>query len=321
MFKSFYLTKKWFFWAWGGTAFILLSLYAQTWLNVQINAWYKDFYDLLQKAPKDSTYEQFISELFNFSYIAFPYVLISTITAYFSRLFAFAWREAITFAYLNQWKNNNENIEGSSQRIQEDIYRFAKIIESLGISIVKALMTLIAFLPILYEVGKGLKTPIFESDFSLIYWAILASIGGLIISWFVGIKLPHLEYNNQKAEAKFRKELVLAEDDRKNYASDKTMFELFTGLKINYNKLFLHYGYFDIWLYTYEQFMVIFAFILVGENLFLGTLSLGVLIQINNAFSNVRASFSVLTQNWTTITELRSIFIRLSEFEKHISFK
>lgn len=321
MFKAFYLSKKWLIWAYGGTFFILLSLFLQTQLNVKINEWYKNFYDLLQQAPKNSTYNEFINSLFDFSYIAFPYVLISTITAYFSRLFAFAWREAITFAYLKQWKNNDENIEGSSQRIQEDIYRFAKIVESLGINIVKSLMTLIAFLPILYQVGVGLKIPLFNSNFALIYWAILASIGGLIISWFVGIKLPHLEYNNQKAEAKFRKELVLAEDDKINYANNETMFELFTGLKFNYKRLFLHYGYFDVWLYTYEQFMVIFAFILVGENLFLGTLTLGVLMQINNAFSKVRDSFSVLTQNWTTITELRSIFIRLKEFEKHISFK
>lgn len=99
------------------------------------------------------------------------------------------------------------------------------------------------------------------------------------------------------------------------------MFELFTGLKFNYKRLFLHYGYFDVWLYLYEQFMVIFAYLIVGQNLFLGIIALGVLVQINNAFSSVRSSFSVLTKNWTTITELRSIHKRLKEFEEHINFK
>ena len=37
------------------------------------------------------------------------------------------------------------------------------------------------------------------------------SLGGLIISWFVGIKLPGLEYNNQRVEASFRKELAKVE--------------------------------------------------------------------------------------------------------------
>ena len=38
-------------------------------------------------------------------------------------------------------------------------------------------------------------------------------LGGIVISWFVGIKLPGLEYNNQKVEAAFRKDLVLGEDE------------------------------------------------------------------------------------------------------------
>ena len=320
MFKSFYLSRKWLFWAWGGTLLILAALLSQTLLNVAINDWYKSFYDLLQKAPKNSTYDDFLNAMVKFLYIAFPYVLIATATAFFSRHFAFAWREAITFAYLKRWRENDGYIEGSSQRIQEDIYRFAKIVEGLGISIVRAFMSLIAFLPILYILGADLKLPLFNSQFALIYYAVIASIGGLIISWFVGIKLPNLEYNNQKAEAAFRKELVYAENDRKNYASSETMLELFTGLKLNYKRLFLHYGYFDVWLYIYEQFMVIFAFLLVGENLFTGVLTLGVLMQINNAFGEVRSSFSVLTKNWTTITELRSIHKRLKEFEKHINF-
>ena len=65
-----------------------------------------------------------------------------------------------------------------------------------------------------------------------------ASLGGLVISWLVGIKLPGLEYNNQKVEAAFRKELVYGEDDRKNYVKPPTILELFTGIKFNYHRLF-----------------------------------------------------------------------------------
>ena len=41
-------------------------------------------------------------------------------------------------------------------------------------------------------------------------------MGGFTISWFVGIKLPGLEYNNQRVEAAFRKDLVLGEDNKKD---------------------------------------------------------------------------------------------------------
>ncbi|PCM57587.1 transporter, partial [Campylobacter sp. BCW_8712] len=47
----------------------------------------------------------------------------------------------------------------------------------------------------------------------------------------------------------------------------------------------------------------------------------GIVMQINNAFDQVRSSFSVFITNWTTITQLRSIYKRLKEFEKNISYK
>ena len=50
------------------------------------------------------------------------------------------------------------------------------------------------------------------------YISLTASLGGVLVSWLVGIKLPGLEYNNQVVEAAFRKELVYGEDDRVEYA-------------------------------------------------------------------------------------------------------
>ena len=227
----------------------------------------------------------------------------------------------MTFSYIARWQKVDEEVEGSSQRIQEDIYRFARIVESLGLQVIRAIMTLIAFLPILWELSSGVDIAFFKTiPGSLVWVALAVSIGGLLISWFVGIKLPGLEYNNQKVEAAFRKELVYAEDDKVNYGKTETVVELFTGLKFNYNRLFLHYGYFDIWVNFFEQLMVIVPYLIMGPGLFTGVITLGVLVQVSNAFSKVRESFSIFIANWTTITELRSIHKRLREFELNINY-
>ncbi|ECO6983352.1 transporter, partial [Campylobacter jejuni] len=81
-------------------------------------------------------------------------------------------------------------------------------VESLGLSFIKALMTLVAFIPILWSlsdvVSKALFANLSENSFFyflknidglLVYIALLISLGGLVVSWFVGIKLPGLEYN------------------------------------------------------------------------------------------------------------------------------
>ncbi len=320
MFRSFYKSRKWFVWAWGGGVTLLASLFVQVELTVKINEWYGRFYNMLQKATEHQI-EEFWQELLVFAYIAFPYVLIATLTAYFTRIYAFRWREAMTFSYVSKWQQVEEEVEGASQRIQEDIYRFARIVESLGLQVIRAILTLVAFLPILWGLSGGVDLPyIRDIPGSLVWVALLVSVGGLLISWFVGIKLPGLEYNNQKVEAAFRKELVYAEDDKVNFGKTETIIELFTGLKFNYHRLFLHYGYFDIWLNFFEQLMIIVPYLIMGPGLFTGLITLGVLVQVSNAFSKVRESFSIFIGNWTTITELRSIHKRLREFEHNIGY-
>jgi peptide/bleomycin uptake transporter len=227
----------------------------------------------------------------------------------------------MTFAYMPYWKKVDAKVEGSSQRIQEDCMNFARIVESIGLQIIRALMLLIAFIPILWGLSSNVILPLFKDIAgSLVYVSLTASLGGVLISWLVGIKLPGLEYNNQVVEAAFRKELVYGEDDRIEYAKPPTILELFTGIKFNYHRLFLHYGYFDLWLIMYNQSMIIVPYIIMGPGLFTGAMTLGILIQTSSAFREVQGSFSLFMQNWTRITELRSIYRRLSEFEKSIGY-
>jgi peptide/bleomycin uptake transporter len=321
MLKSFFLNKKWLLWSWGGGSLLVLSLLIQVTITVKINQWYKGFYDILQK-PTESSLNIFWDKIFEFVYLALPYVILATFTAYFTRLYAFRWREAITFDYMPIWTSGRVKVEGSAQRLQEDTMRFARIVESLGLQIVRAIMTLIAFTPILWSLSDKVVIG-FLKDIpgSLVWVAFLTSLGSMLVSWFVGWKLPGLEYNNQKVEAKFRKELVYGEDDRDTYAKPDTILQLFSGIKFNYHRLYLHYGYFDIWVNLYDQFMVIVPYLVMAPGLFTGAITLGFVIQVSNAFQRVHGSFSLFTHNWTTITELRSIHKRLAEFEIAIGYR
>ena len=74
MLKSFFFNKKWVLWAWGGFAFIIGSLLAQTLIDVKINEWYKGFYDLLQKATEREVSE-FYDGIFLFLKLEGCYIL------------------------------------------------------------------------------------------------------------------------------------------------------------------------------------------------------------------------------------------------------
>ena len=337
MLKSFFLEKKWRLWSWGGLLLLIVSLWFQVQMTVAINVWYGKFYDLLQNAgdyvdkPQEGI-QLFFSQLISLEYIlngfegdlsfvviAFPYIFLAIFTGWFTRIYGLRWREAMTFNYIPKWQAVESEIEGASQRIQEDCNRFARIIESLGLQVIRAFMTLIAFIPILWTLSEKVDIPILKDiDGSLVWFTLIISLGGIVISWFVGIKLPGLEYKNQRVEAAFRKDLVLGEDDKKNYAQTETLLELFTGIRFNYHRLYLHYGYFDGWMTTYDQFMIIAPYLIMGPGLFTGLITLGVMVQVSNAFSRVHGGFALFLHNWTTITELRSIWKRLSEFERNL---
>ncbi len=312
MIKSFFGSKEYRLWAWGGLFLLFLITWLQVYLIVLLNAWYGEFYDILQKA---NDIDAFFSSLSNVLKILIPYIFIAVITLYFAQHYAFRWREAITYYYIPLWEKCPTSIEGASQRIQQDTYEFARSLESLGLGLFKALLTLIAFIPILWNLSDHVSVPILKDiEGSLVYIALITSLGGIVISYFVGIKLPGIEYDNQKVEATYRKQLVYSEDD-KSYANKQTLFALFQGLRMNYFRLFNHYSYFSVWSNVYGQVMVFVPFFFMAPSLFTGLITLGVVTQTGNAFGKVNDSFSYLIDRWTDITKFLSVIKRLREFE------
>lgn len=320
MLKSFFASREWALWAWGGLSFLLGSVYVQVELLVLLNEWYKGFYDLLQNA-KDHDVEDLWQKLIEFSIIVLPYITIASISNFAARHYTFRWRQAMTFAYFPIWQKMDKEIEGASQRIQEDTFRFSRILEDLGMELFEAFLKLLAFLPILWVLSEHVIIPVVQDvPGSMALVALAVSFGGTIISWFVGIKLPGLEYNNQRVEAAYRKRLVYAEDN-KSYATLPAILELFSGLRFNYFRLFLHKSYFDLWRIFFLQYSLLIPFIMMGPSLFSGAITLGIVIQTANAFDKVNEGFSYLIRSWTTITELMSIIKRLKEFEQNIGYR
>lgn len=376
MLKSFFGNRQWALWAWGGVILLCALVGLEVWAVVWLNGWYRETWDFLQNPHpliKDAIlsaatdWSQPLSEipaatdadkaaattlgelagvqidrfwylLGKFSLIVFPLIALSAFTAFFARHYAFRWRQAITYAYLPLWEKAEYEIEGASQRLQQDPDRFARLVESLGLGVFRSLLTLIAFVPILWGVSaeimqkfaaaEGLSNvpltlPFFawtaNTPGSLALVAIALAAGGTALSFLVGIKLPGLEYNNQRVEARFRKRLVYGEDD-KQFAHYHSLTELFTGLRFNYFRLYLHYSYFGLWAGLFSQFVVIADLIMVGAGVVLGIITFGFLQQLFHAFGKVVDSLKYFVDNWTTVTELLSVIKRLREFERNIGY-
>ena len=147
----FFNSKKWFLWAWAGSAAILGSLWVQVEIDVKINEWFGTFYDMIQKAlaePNSITIEEYWAGLMSFITLAGIYVAIAVLVSFFTAHFLFRWRTAMVEWYHSVY-NYARTIEGAAQRVQEDTIKFGRIMEGLGTSLIESVMIIVQFLPIL----------------------------------------------------------------------------------------------------------------------------------------------------------------------------
>ena len=317
----FFTTRKWLLWAWLGSAIILSSLWIQVKIDVKINEWFGQFYDMIQKAlakPNAITIEEYWTSLFSFITLAGIYVAVYVVVSFFTAHFLFRWRAAMVEWYHSVY-DRARKIEGAAQRVQEDTIKFSRIMESLGTSFIESIMVLIQFIPILLGLSVGI--PIFffgDWQYGLITGALIWTLGGTIFLIGLGwiLRLVGVEYDLQKKEAAYRKILVIAEDDEN--VRPKTIEELFDNVRSIHFLSYTRYLYFNVGRMAYLQANVLSAYVFLAPAIVAGVVTLGVMQQIIRAFGRVEGSMQYLLKAWPTIIELASVYKRLREFESQI---
>ena len=311
----------WIMWSIWGSLLIIAVTYFGVQISVVINNFRRPFGDLLQNALSQKpgiTVDNLYDRQRVFAKIAFLSMAVSILTDFFTSHYIFRWRTAMNDFYMSKWEKLR-HIEGASQRVQEDTMRFSQTLEGLGISLINSVMTLVVFLPILFGLsGYVTELPIIgELPHALFWLAIFWSAFGTILLETVGIKLPGLNFRNQRVEAAYRKELVYGEDHA-DRAQPLTVKELYSNVRKNYFRMYFHYLYFNVARYFYIQADAMFLLLMLVPTIVAGKITYGIYQQIATAFGQVSNSFQYLVTSWTTIIELLSIHKRLKAFEAAI---
>lgn len=322
-FWRWYDPHPWLDWAIPGTLFIIFVTQFSVDTSVALNNWRGLFYDLIQKALTGDTKGTVpAADVYNgikdFIIIAFVYIGVAVVNSFFVSHWIFRWRTAMNNFYADYWQKLRF-VEGASQRVQEDTMRFADTMEGLFISAISSVLTLVAFLPILYTLSSHITELPFVGKIpaplvvASVFWALF----GTVLLMLAGIKLPGLNFKNQRVEAAYRKELVYGEDHA-DRAQPATLAGLFAAVKKNYYTLYFHYAYFNVARYFYGQADVVFSLMLLVPTIAAGAITFGIYQQIRSAFSQVSDSLQYLANSWTTVVELLSIHKRLRAFESVI---
>ena len=320
MIRAFFWRREWAPYAYGGALVLFGCLYGQIHLALMLNVWNKRFFDLFGN-PASHGLDIFYKGILEYLVVIALRVVVDVTATSFTRYYSFQWRKSLTAYYIPLWRGTDSQIEGASQRIQEDISRATKAVESIAWVIASALMTLVAFTPILWNLSRDVRIPTLEGiPGSLVWMAILVSGAGIVISWIIGSKLPEVEVEVQRIEANFRKVLVHGEKPgtRVRDEFERALWKIFAGVGRNNTRMILHNSYFDVWKYSYIRGSYILPFLLMGPGVLAGVVTIGELMQARDAFAQVTDNLSVFIHNWNMVTEIRSIRWRLLEFEKEI---
>ncbi|MBR9837675.1 MAG: peptide antibiotic transporter SbmA [Rhodobacteraceae bacterium] len=309
---------RWQIWSILGSAFILFTTCFGVQVSVTINNWRRPFLDAFQQALSGDgsvTAGDLYELMVIFAEIALVSTLIYVITRFFVSHDVFRRRTAMNDCYMSRW-STIRNIEGASQRVPEDTMRFATIMEGLGVPVVDALMTLIAFLPVLWGLSQYVtELPLVGAIPHPLFVALIfrAAFGTGLLA-LLGIRLPGPEFLNRRVEAAYRKEPVCGEDDPSR-AQPPTVAQLFSNVRRNDSRLYFHHMYFNAARGLYLQADNIYVNIILVPTIVAGKITPGLWQQILTAFGQVSGPFRFLENSWTTIVELRSIYKRLRAFE------
>lgn len=310
-------------------AVIGLSLFSVA-ISVWINHWYKDFYNALEK--KDTA--AFWQLIGYFGGIAAVAILGAVYRLYLTQMLTIRWRAWLTEKHFSRWlthKNYYQLEQGGytdnpDQRISEDLNNFTSGTLSLGLGLLRNVVSLVSFSIILWGVSGSIEVFGITIPGCMFWCALLYAAVGSWLTHLIGRRLIGLSNQQQRFEADLRFSMVRVRENAESIA-------LYNGEPNERQRLSTRFGkvwhnFWDIMKVSkrltfftagYSQIAIIFPFIVAAPRYFTGKIELGELMQINSAFGNVQDNFSWFINAYSELATWRATSDRLLSFQQAMS--
>lgn len=310
-------------------AVIGLSLFSVA-ISVWINHWYKDFYNALEK--KDTA--AFWQLIGYFGGIAAVAILGAVYRLYLTQMLTIRWRAWLTEKHFSRWlahKNYYQLEQGGytdnpDQRISEDLNNFTSGTLSLGLGLLRNVVSLVSFSIILWGVSGSIEVFGVTIPGYMFWCALLYAAVGSWLTHLIGRRLIGLSNQQQRFEADLRFSMVRVRENAESIALYNGEPNERQRLSTRFGKVWQHFW--DIMKVSkrltfftagYSQIAIIFPFIVAAPRYFTGKIELGELMQINSAFGNVQENFSWFINAYSELATWRATSDRLLSFQQAMS--
>jgi putative ATP-binding cassette transporter len=318
--------------AWGLLVSVVALTLAMVHINVLFNHWNNAFFSALQL--KDQTV--FLYQLLRVSWLLAIFIFFAGYQLYLTQMLEIRWRRWLTEHYLRAWLADAayyrmqlmaHETDNPDQRIAEDVHLLISHTLALLIGGLRAVVTLAAFVVILWALSGTLTVPIGWFSLTLpgylVWAAIFYAVAGTWLTDWIGRPLVRLNFDKQRCEADFRFGLVRFRENTEGVAlcrGESDEFRCFRrgfeAVAKNWWDIMRRQKRLTYFTSGYGQGAWIFPSVLAAPRYFTGELALGGLMQTIGAFSQVQASLSFFIDSYKVIAEWCSVVERLSGFER-----
>jgi len=294
--------------AWLLLLVIVVLTLASVYMDVLFNRWYNLFYNALQEKNTHA----FFHQMWRFCGLAAVYIVIGVYATYLTQMLQVRWRRWLTDRYLQQWLEQqtyyrmqlvNGSTDNPDQRISEDLRMFVDQSLNLSLGLLSAVVTLIAFVGILWVLSGTLELAWNGAHYLFYGYMVWVAVAYAVVgSWLthrIGRPLIGLNFEQQRFEADFRFNLVRFRENMEGVALYHGESDELRGLRARFTHVFSNWWsimrrqkFLNFYTSGYAQVAIIFPFLVAAPRFFSGAILLGGLMQIANAFGNVQRSLS-----------------------------
>ncbi|HTS53868.1 MAG TPA: ABC transporter ATP-binding protein/permease, partial [Burkholderiales bacterium] len=258
---------------------------------------------------------------------------------YLNQMLQIRWRRWLTERYLGEWLSERtyyrmqltaNQTDNPDQRISEDLKLFVDSTLALSLGLLNAVVTLVAFVGILWTLSGTLEFAIGGQGYVFYGYMVWVALGYAVVgTWLahkIGKPLIELNFNQQRFEADFRFNLVRFRENTEGVALYHGEKDEMRGLRSRFTQVFSNWwsimrrqknlNFFTI---GYNQVAVVFPFLVGAPRFFSGAIQMGGLIQISHAFGKVQEALSWFINAYSSVAAWKATVDRLTGFHNAVT--
>ncbi|MGH7872971.1 MAG: ABC transporter ATP-binding protein/permease [Candidatus Binatia bacterium] len=318
--------------AWGLLVVVVGLTLGMVHISVLFSYWNKAFFSALEN--KDQT--AFLYQLLRVSWLVGLFIVFAVYQLYLNQMLEIRWRRWLTERYLRAWLADGAyyrmqleagDADNPDQRIAEDVHLLVSHTLTLLMGGLRALVTMVAFMGILWALSGTFTVPLGWFSLTLpgymVWAAILYAVGGTWLTDWIGRPLVRLNFDKQRCEADFRFGLVRFRENAEGvalYRGEADELRSFRGrfeaVVANWWGIMRRQKRLTCFTSGYAQGAWIFPSVMAAPRYFQGEIALGGFMQTVGAFNQLQDALSFFVQSYKQIAEWCSVIERLSGFER-----